>query len=78
MSQTWNEIDAFTAVLESDVGPVDNMAGWKLPLCETMKKMVKKKTESKISIPKRDKEREHQKSTAVVETHLNSAMHRKK
>lgn len=54
------------------------MAGWKLPLCETTKKMVKKKTESKISIPKRDKEGEHQKSTAGVETHLNSAMHRKR
>lgn len=75
MSQEWNEIDAFTAGLESDVGPVDNMAEWKLPLCD-MKKMVKMKTESKISIPKRDNEGELQKSTEGVETHLNSAMHR--
>lgn len=45
------------------------------PLCETMKKSVQMKTESKISIPKRDKEGEHQKYTAGVETHLNSAMH---
>lgn len=31
MSQAWNKIDAFTAGLESDVGLVDNMTGWKLP-----------------------------------------------
>lgn len=40
-----------------------------------MKKSVQMKTESKISIPKRDKEGEHQKYTAGVETHLNSTMH---